>query len=361
MELPAPIVIALDAPADSGFLDSGFLAWTSYVTPAATWGAQPVTVAFAGAVDAIDKGVPGDLRDLLDVSARAWSTPPCTAARFVTEATRPAAASGAAEDGRNDIIVHRTDWPAPLATGAAGHTVIYTLGDRIVEADIHLNARDFTFTVGGAPPKIDLQAILTHELGHVLGIGHSADARATMNAGLLSGIAARSLEKDDLAAVCALYPGTTGRGCSATDCPPGFSCVGFTCERDEPAVNGHACASASEVRRCEGAGDVARCVLTSIGERCARPCPPDCGHGLVCVNIGGAVDDSVCLPPDATVASDAGPDAPDASDAGAGTRPTGPTSESGCTCNHATRRTSPMSFLTIITFLIAWKLRTPRS
>ena len=340
MDLPPPIVIALD--------EGPYLAWSSYVTPAATWAALPVTVAFAG-----DPGVSGDLRDLLDVSTRAWSRPGCTAARFVVDPTRT---SGLGEDGRNDVIVHRTDWPPPLATGAAGHTIIYTLGARIVEADIHLNARDFKFTIGAAPPAIDLQAILTHELGHVLGIGHSEGTRATMNAGLLSGIAARSLEKDDLDAVCALYPGATGRGCTATDCPPGFACVGFSCERPtELAVNGAGCAPSSEPRRCEGAGDIARCVATSLGERCARPCPPECGVGLTCMAIG--VDDSVCVPTGASIpGGDAGVDA--ASDGGLA--PTNST-DTGCTCSHGADRAPRSTWIVYLAFLIALKLRTARS
>lgn len=329
MDLPPPIVVALDDDL------SGYEAWKAYVTPAALWKELPVHIAFTG-----DPGVSGDLRDLLDVSARAWSTPSCSGARIIADATRMVSA-----DGVNDIIVHRTDWPPPLATGAAAHTVIVTMGDRIVEADIHVNARDFVFTIGAAPPKVDLQAILTHELGHVLGIGHSDDPRATMNAGLPSGIAARSLEKDDVDAVCTLYPGTGG-GC--TTCPTGFACVGFTCERPgELGVNGAPCTDG--VRRCEGAGDVARCISSSVGERCARPCPPECGVGLSCVSIGA--DDSVCLPAGAIV--DAGVDA--ATDAS----PSAP-SPVGDGCGCRTRAPTSTSWIAIMAFLIAWRARIAR-
>ncbi len=338
MELPPPIVIALDDPI------VGYHPWTSYVTPAAKWGAMPVTIAFAG-----EPPLAGDVRALLDVAARAWSVPSCSGAAFVVADNRAAFAE---MNGLNDVVVHRTDWPAPLATGAAGHTVIYTLGERIVEADIHLNLRDFTFTVGAAPPKIDLQALLAHELGHVLGIGHTDVARATMNAGLPSGIAARSLEKDDVDAVCAMYPGA-GVVCGA--CPSGFSCVGRTCERpDEPAVNGAPCAPAAEVRRCDGAGDIARCVATSLGERCARPCPPDCGAGLACVSIG--VDDSVCLPLAATV--DAGVVADAAPDSDASTPP--PSADAGCECAHRRRRGPGCAWLVGVLIFVAARRRSSR-
>lgn len=319
MDLPPPIVIALDVDL------SGYQAWTSYTTPASLWGELPVRIAFSNEMPEI----PGDLRDLLDVSARAWSAPPCSGARIVADPMRAAA------DGVNDVIVHRTDWPPPLATGAAGHTVIYTMGDRVVEADIHLNARDFTFTVGNAPPKIDLQAILTHELGHVLGIGHSAEPRATMNAGLSSGIAARSLEKDDVDAVCALYP---GKGAPCAACPSGFECIGFTCERPSDLL------CTADPRRCEGAGDTARCIVTSLGERCARPCPPECGVGLSCVTIGA--NDSVCLPNGATV--DAGAD----TSSDAAVQPAPPNEDRGCGCSHATQ-SSRGWWILLVAFLVA--------
>jgi len=331
VDLPPPIVIAIDgAPATP---------WTTYLTPASTWrsGDLPVSVAFAGEL----AGISDDLRAVLDVSGRAWSVPSCTVARFV--AADPRAFTGTeAENGKNDIVVHTTDWPAPLATGAAGHTILYTLGERIVEADIHLNAKDFAFAVGAVPGKIDLQSILIHELGHVLGIGHSSDPRATMNAGLPSGIAARSLEKDDREAVCALYPAATptSNTCATVPCPASFTCVGFTCEREgEPGVDGAECAAATEVRRCDGAGDIARCIATSIGERCARPCDDDasCGVGLHCVAI--AANDSVCLPlaatVDAGVVADAGPDAEPPT-------PTATTTD-GCNCSAPARRSNPAS------------------
>lgn len=337
MILPPPIVIALDGAASP--------AWTTYLTPASTWrsGDVPVTIAFTGTVP----GVADDLRALLDVSARAWSTPSCTRAGFI--AGEPRASTGSEGDnGKNDIVVHTTDWPAPLATGAAGHTILYTLGDRIVEADVHLNAKDFTFAVGALPDRIDLQALLIHELGHALGIGHSADARATMYAGLASGIAARSLEKDDRDAVCTLYPGT-GSTCATVPCPGSFACVGFTCERaGERAVDGAECAPATEVRRCDGAGDNARCIATSIGERCARPCDIDaqCGVGLRCIAI--AANDSVCLPAEASV--DAG--VADGGDAGVTATPR--PGEDGCACTTAGRRDRAGCFAAIpLAFFIA--------
>lgn len=323
MLLPEPIVVRTDWAPGS--------AWTSYVTPAATWKTSPVTIAWAGAP-------PKPLLDAeavaaLDVASRAWVIPACSAARFVIGASRAALADPLSANGSNDVVVHLDDWPSPLATGAAAHTVIFAAGDGISEADIHLNARDFTFADGASDTSVDLRALLTHELGHVLGIGHSADPRATMSAGLPAGIAARSLERDDVDAVCALYPATdaAAHGC-ASGCPTGYTCIGFTCERGEPGTTGAPCTDTP--RRCEGSGDTARCIGTSEGDRCAPLCATNpCGTGLKCVDFE---DDRRCIAESAEVTvEDAGPSVDAGSDAAA---PKAESSSSGCSTSRPARK-----------------------
>ncbi len=53
---------------------------------------------------------------------------------------------------------------------------------------------------------IDLQGVATHELGHALGLGHSADTSATMYSSVFgTGAYLRSIQADDQAALQALY------------------------------------------------------------------------------------------------------------------------------------------------------------
>lgn len=344
MFLPPPVIIALDySPAT---------AWTSYVTPKATWkvDALPVVVGFAGAAP---PGISLDPVALLKVAESTWTEPSCTLVSMTAVASITTLGAEA-EDGKNDVLVHTTSWDPPLTVGAAGQTVIYVRGGAIVEADIHLNAKDYTFALGDQPGKIDLQSVLTHELGHLVGIGHTDVARATMNASLPSGIAARSLERDDREAICALYPSAAGKtdfGCVKWGCPVPWTCVGTLCQRaGEPGVSGGPCATSA--RPCEGAGDAAECVATSAGPICAVPCEREasapCGQGMVCVD---AADGTYCLPAGATPSPDAGPIPSDAG--GDAAALPGPTNEAGCSCATRGGRRASGPFWAL---LLAWAL-----
>lgn len=60
---------------------------------------------------------------------------------------------------------------------------------------------------GGQPVTADLGNVLTHEIGHFFGMGHSEFATATMAATSDRGeTAKRSLEVDDIEGFCSIYP-----------------------------------------------------------------------------------------------------------------------------------------------------------
>lgn len=107
----------------------------------------------------------------------------------------------------NVIMFRDESWPY---TGAvlALTTVTYALDTgKIRDADMELNSAQAQFTTTDAGVQVDLLSILTHEAGHFLGLAHSPEAGATMNADYPPmSTTLRTLEEDDVAGLCAIYP-----------------------------------------------------------------------------------------------------------------------------------------------------------
>ena len=55
----------------------------------------------------------------------------------------------------------------------------------MAHADIFLNYRDYTFSFGGLPSHYDILSVLTHELGHLLGLGDVGQSSADVMFGSL--------------------------------------------------------------------------------------------------------------------------------------------------------------------------------
>ncbi|MEO6601195.1 MAG: matrixin family metalloprotease [Polyangiaceae bacterium] len=128
------------------------------------------------------------------------------------------------EPNANVITFHDSTWPyAESGAETLALTTVYFNPDtgEIYDANVEINSNLQTFALSEAHyPTVDLNAVLTHELGHFLGLSHSSIPSATMFANYDEGM--KTLEADDVAAICASLP--PGRDTVDTDLPRhGFS------------------------------------------------------------------------------------------------------------------------------------------
>lgn len=178
-----------------------------------------------------------EIRASLDAAAFAWTDVACAgggaasiAFSILDDVSCHAIEYNPDGPNANVILFQDTRWHynGPGDTLAKTTVTFDVDTGAILDADIEVNHAYNEFTTGDTDVVYDLPSVLTHELGHLLGLDHSPDALATMNAQYELGTTdLRSLEPDDLAAACAAYPPDRPGACDPT--PKGGladACVG---------------------------------------------------------------------------------------------------------------------------------------
>jgi hypothetical protein len=109
-------------------------------------------------------------------------------------------------DGNANIFVFRVvEWPYEGGDDALGLSTIRFDPNtgRVYDVDVEVNGTDTPITVDTPPRGADLASILTHEVGHFLGLSHSRMPGATMRPGYTPGDdSLRTLEYDDMDGIC---------------------------------------------------------------------------------------------------------------------------------------------------------------
>ena len=99
------------------------------------------------------------------------------------------------------MISWDSNWDPALRSTEQGRTLIYYSGSRLYEADLAINAhffQNYTANAVLASNQLDLQSLVVHELGHVLGLAHNSTTGSAMSASLGTGTLRRSLSSSDI-------------------------------------------------------------------------------------------------------------------------------------------------------------------
>jgi hypothetical protein len=189
------------------------------------WPANTITIALSSSLTAPQPNIKAG-SDVVGAVSRAldrWRDVANIRFRIVSSDVQSVSAPGTRGDGLSLVTVAHTPENAAPFNGSAsemsGRTRIFSsVGGSIAEADIVLNPGQ-SFSSDGTAGTYDLEATFTHEIGHLLGLEHSAVLGATMQPrqgknGIynLSSTSQRSLSEDDRAGVRAIYGARLGAG-----------------------------------------------------------------------------------------------------------------------------------------------------
>lgn len=172
-----------------------------------------------------ERSIPGvSVNQLRDVATRAFATWQAAPHTTIQSEFQGFTSAPPGPDGRATIgFLDRPDLDRVL--GATSFLLDASTGE-ILEADVFFNTRfDWSVAPSGEPGRVDLESVMLHEIGHLLGLGHSALGETEMVPGgrrvLASGavmfpiafaagsIADRQLQPDDLAGISDLYPASS--------------------------------------------------------------------------------------------------------------------------------------------------------
>lgn len=194
-----------------------------------------------------------------------WARPGCSEFNASHGTDAPGDPRGSSSD--NLLGFYETSWPADLG-GSNVLAVTFTTWNSsncvIPAADMVVNGVNYKW-IDGQPTsgnQADLQAILTHETGHWVGLDHSTYSGSSLNAYYSGGTSERTLTCDDTSGVCALNPSGGNTCINDNYCACGVGCNSGTCNgtttnpTDETCSGSPLSANEAEPNDWEGDNDL---------------------------------------------------------------------------------------------------------
>ncbi len=172
------------------------------------------------------------------LSADCGGAPPLLDVQVLGPVTCDTAEYNSTKKNANIVLFRDDAWPYMGAEDALAFTHLVFDPDtgELWDSDLEINSFEYQFSTGNPVTSNDLDSMLTHEVGHMLGLAHTLVKDATMYAQYTEGTdSLRTLASDDLTGICATYP--PDRVPSRTSCSPrhGFSDV---CGAEQPENSG---------------------------------------------------------------------------------------------------------------------------
>lgn len=163
----APVLIALLAPV-------GFSAAVrADVDESRAWDQAEIPVRVAGGAN-IDRA----LMETITLEAmQAWNDTGLAPLLVLDEGP---AVEGFGNDGVNQIFFVTEGWTGTPQDLASTKSSVISESRTVVDADILLNAEHHVFSTDMPASDVDLQSLVTHEIGHLLGLRHVEEPEAAM-------------------------------------------------------------------------------------------------------------------------------------------------------------------------------------
>ncbi len=134
----------------------------------------------------IHKSVPTEFHDAILRAAQRWEA---SLGRPLFHFKGILEGDGPARDGVS-AIYWMNQWDVAERSKEQARTTIYWTGNQIRESDLRINDRDFDFSATTQPKTgmVDLESLVVHELGHVIGLQHNGAGGSVMAESLASSV-----------------------------------------------------------------------------------------------------------------------------------------------------------------------------